>query len=152
MSERTFDTERMTEATHRSVSMAAHIRVRIDVAEPGRVVLSMPKEGNTNHIDTIYAGALYTLAELPGGTLFSTTFDPQRYYPIVKEQNIRFRRPAMSDVSVEMTMTQEEAEAIAAEADANGKADYSRTVDIVDADGTVVAISTNHYQMRTHGS
>ena len=58
----------------------------------------------------------------------------------------------MSDVSVEMTMTPEEAEAIAAEADANGKADYSRTVDIVDADGTVVAISTNHYQMRTHGS
>ncbi len=152
MSERTFDPEKMTANTRASVSMAEHIRITVEVAEPGRVVLSMPKEGNTNHIGTIYAGALYTLAEIPGGTLFSTTFDPKRYYPIVKEQTIRFRRPAMTDVTVEMTMTAEEAEAIAAEADANGKADYSRTVEIVDTEGTVVAISTNHYQMRTHGS
>lgn len=152
MTERTFDPEKLTAATHASVSMAAHIDIKVEVAEPGRVVLSMPKDGNTNHIGTVYAGALYTLAEIPGGTLFSTTFDPKRYYPIVKEQTIRFRRPATTDLTVEMTMTPEEAEAIAAEADANGKADYSRTVEIKDAEGTVVAISTNHYQMRTHGS
>lgn len=148
----TFDVERMTASTRSTVSMAEHIQIRVDVAEPGRVVLSMPKEGNTNHIGTIYAGALYTLAEIHGGTLFSTTFDSSRYYPIIKEQSIRFRRPAMSDVSVEMTMTEEEADAIAAEADANGKADYTRVVDIVDAEGTVVAISTNVYQMRTFGT
>ena len=102
--------------------------------------------------DWVVAGALYTLAELPGGTLFSTTFDPQRYYPIVKEQTIRFRRPATSDLTVEMTMTPDEAAAIAAAADAEGKADYERTVEILDAAGTVVAISANLYQMRTHGS
>lgn len=150
--ERTFDPAHLTEVTHAQVPMAAHCRIRIDEAERGRVRLSMPKEGNTNHIGTVYAGALYALAEIPGGTLFSTTFDPRRYYPIVKEQTIRFRRPATTDLSVEMTMTEEEAAAIAATADAEGKADYERTVEILDADGTVVAISTNHYQMRTHGS
>lgn len=152
MTERTFDPEKLTASTRASVSMAEHIKIKVEVAEPGRVVLSMPKEGNTNHIGTVYAGALYTLAEIPGGTLFSTTFDPTRYYPIVKEQSIRFRRPATTDLTVEMTMTPEEAEAIAAEADANGKADYTRTVELIDTEGTVVAISTNHYQMRTHGS
>jgi acyl-coenzyme A thioesterase PaaI-like protein len=150
--QRSFDPVKMTEITRSQVSMAAHCRITVEEAEPGRVKLSMPREGNTNHIGTIYAGALYTLAEIPGGTLFSTTFDPQRYYPIVKEQNIRFRRPATTDITVEMTMTAEEAAAIAAEADELGKADYERTVELIDAEGTVVAISRNSYQMRTFGT
>jgi acyl-coenzyme A thioesterase PaaI-like protein len=148
----TFDTTKMTETTRSQVSMAAHCRITIEAAEPGRVKLSMPKDGNTNHIGTIYAGALYTLAEIPGGTLFSTTFDTSRYYPIIKEQNIRFRRPATTDITVEMTMTADEATEIAAQADEHGNADYNRVVELIDADGTVVAISTNSYQMRTFGS
>lgn len=150
--QKTFDVAAMTASTRKSVSMAEHIGIEVVAAEPGRVVLSMPKDGNTNHIGTIYAGALYTLAELPGGTLFETTFDRSRYYPIIKEQSIRFRRPATTDLTVEMTMTPDEAAAIAAEADHNGKADYTRTVELIDTEGTVVAISTNEYQMRAIGT
>lgn len=147
-----FDTAKMTANTRAQVSMAEHCKISVDEAEFGRVKLSMPKDGNTNHIGTIYAGALYTLAEIPGGTLFSTTFDSSRYYPIIKEQNIRFRRPATTDITVEMTMTADEAAEIAATADRDGKADYDRIVELIDTEGTVVAISTNSYQMRTFGT
>jgi hypothetical protein len=51
-----------------------------------------------------------------------------------------------------MTMTADEAAEIAAVADRDGKADYDRIVELIDTEGTVVAISTNSYQMRTFGT
>ena len=96
----------------------------------------------------MYAGALFTLAELPGGTLFTTTFDFTKYYPIVKDVKIRFRRPAMSDITVEVRMSEEQAAAITAEAEREGKADYAWECELKDESGEVVAISENTYQLR----
>ena len=110
----------------------------------------MPIEGNGNHIGTMYAGALFALAEFPGGTLFSTTFDASKYYPIVKGVEISFRKFAGTDITVEATMSEDDAAAIAAAADEHGKADYDLVMELKDTDGNVVAISTNRYQMRSH--
>ncbi|MEO0492234.1 MAG: YiiD C-terminal domain-containing protein [Actinomycetota bacterium] len=115
--EREWDVARLTEATRASVPMAAQTRVEVVEAERGRVVLRMPLEGNGNHIGTMYAGALFALCEFPGGTLFSTTFDASRYYPIVKGVDISFRRFAGTDITVEASMSEEEAVRIAAAAD-----------------------------------
>ncbi len=151
MSETLWDVERLTEATRQSVPMAAQTRVEVVEAERGRVVLRMPLEGNGNHIGTMYAGALFALCEFPGGTLFSTTFDASRYYPIVKGVDISFRKFAGTDITVEASMSEEEAARIAAAADEHGKADYDLVMELKDTDGNVVAISTNRYQMRGHG-
>ena len=117
MSETLWDVERLTEATRQSVPMAAQTRVEVVEAERGRVVLRMPLEGNGNHIGTMYAGALFALCEFPGGTLFSTTFDASRYYPIVKGVDISFRKFAGTDITVEASMSEEEAARIAAAAE-----------------------------------
>ena len=151
MSDTTWDVEHLTESTRASVPMAAQTQVEVIEAERGRVVLRMPIEGNGNHIGTMYAGALFALAEFPGGTLFSTTFDVSRYYPIVKGVEIQFRRFAATDISVEASMTEEQVAAVAAAADKNGKANYDLELALTDTDGNVVAISTNHYQLRAHG-
>ncbi len=108
----------------------------------------MPFEPNVNHVGMMYAGALFTLAEVPGGTIFLTTFDTKRFYPIVKDLQIRFRRPATSDITVEVRISDEEVARISAEADANGKADYAWECELKDETGEVVAISQNTYQMR----
>ncbi len=152
MSDTTWDVERLTESTRASVPMAAQTQVEVIEAERGRVVLRMPIEGNGNHIGTMYAGALFALAEFPGGTLFSTTFDVSRYYPIVKGVEIQFRRFAATDISVEASMTEEQVAAVAAAADKHGKANYDLELALTDTDGNVVAISTNHYQLRAHGT
>ena len=146
-----WDVDRLTADTWGSVPMAEHTRIRLVEAEAGRVVLTMPLEGNGNHIGTMYAGALFTLAEIPGGTLFLTTFDPARYYPVVKGMTIQFRRFAVSDITVEARLAAHEVEAITTLADADGKADYTLNLELRDVDGEVVATSSNQYQMRAHG-
>ena len=114
----------------------------------GRVKLAAPLDGNENHIGSMYAGALFTLAEIPGGALFLTSFDARRFFPVVKEMAIRFRRPALGDVTVEMRLSAEEIARISAEAERKGKAEFQLTGEIKDADGVMVAESRGLYQIR----
>lgn len=118
--------------------------------ERGRVKMRMPFEPNVNHVGMMYAGALFTLAEVPGGAIFLTAFDASRFYPIVKDMKIRFVKPARSDVTVEVALDDEEAARIAARAEQDGKADYVLRCELKDADGQVVAETENVYQMRAH--
>lgn len=120
--------------------------------DKGYVKMKMPFEPNVNHVKMMYAGALYTLAELPGGAIFVTSFDAKRFYPIVKDMSIRFRRPAKTDVTVEVRLDETAAAEIQARADRDGKADYEWECELKDDTGEVVAITKNVYQLRKIGS
>ncbi|MEE9435704.1 MAG: YiiD C-terminal domain-containing protein [Candidatus Adiutricales bacterium] len=132
----------------RRVAFIENMGLETIEARPGYVKLKAPLKGNENHIGIMYAGALFTLAEVPGGTLFSTSFDVTKYYPIVKEMSIRFRRPAATDITLEMTMSEDEVDRIQTEAEANGKADYVLEGELKDESGDVVALSKGVYQIR----
>lgn len=144
----TFDAEKITQGNWKTIPFLERTRIVVDHAERGFVRLRMPFEPNVNHVGMMYAGALFTLAEVPGGTMFLTTFDTTKFYPIVKDLQIRFRRPAMTDITVEVRMSEDEIARITAEAEANGKADYGWECELEDESGEVVAISQNLYQMR----
>lgn len=134
--------------TEERIAFIKRMNLKTEVLEPGYVRLRAPLAGNENHIGTMYAGALFTLAEVPGGALFVTSFDHQRFYPIVKELNLRFRRPATGDIHVEARLSASEIERIQIEAAANGKADYALELQLCDAAGEVVAESRALYQLR----
>jgi acyl-coenzyme A thioesterase PaaI-like protein len=108
----------------------------------------MPLEGNVNHVGMMYAGSLFTLGEIAGGAIHVVSFDMAKLFPVVKEINIRFRRPAMSDVIMEAELSQEEASRIQAEALEKGKADYALNLELEDAGGEVVAIVDGTWQVR----
>ncbi|MBN0698329.1 YiiD C-terminal domain-containing protein, partial [Pseudomonas aeruginosa] len=93
--------------TEEKIAFVQRSGLRAEVLEPGYVRLRMPGAGNENHIGSMYAGALFTLAEIPGGALFLTSFDSARFYPIVKEMTLRFRRPAKGDIRVEARLDAE---------------------------------------------
>ncbi|MDX1803541.1 MAG: YiiD C-terminal domain-containing protein [Alcanivorax sp.] len=120
--------------------------------ERGYCKMRMPLAPNLNHVGMMYAGALYTIAELPGGVIYLTSFDTRRFYPIVKDMHIRFRRPAMSDVTVEVRVSEEEIQRIEATTEAEGKCDFEWDVEVKDAQGEVVAITHNVYQLRKIGA
>ena len=120
--------------------------------DTGYVKMKMPFEPNINHVQMMYAGALFTLAEVPGGAVFMSAFDGKKYYPIVNDMKIRFRRPAKTDITVEVRITPEQVAEIQAEAEANGKADYSWECELKDESGEVVAITENVYQLRRFGT
>ena len=136
--------------TEEKIDFVKRCGLKAEQLEPGFVRLRMPLSGNQNHIGTLYAGALFTLAEIPGGALFLTSFDVQRFYPLIKEMNLRFRRPATSDITVEARLSDEEIARIQAEAEHNGKADYHLELQLCDASGEVVAQTRALYQLRKH--
>jgi acyl-coenzyme A thioesterase PaaI-like protein len=113
--------------------------------ERGHVVLRLPFEPNINHVGMVYAGALYTLGEVPGGALFQSAFDVTRFYPIVGEMSIRFARPAMTDVIVDARMSDDEIERVGAELEAHGKAKYVLDQELQDTAGKVVATTSATY-------
>src|SRR5262249_55577182 len=84
----------------------------------------LPFRDTCEPIGAMYAGAVFTVAEIPGGALFLSSFDTSKYFPIVKALKIDFLRPAKSDVTVEISMTTEQIAGIQAEANSNGKAEF----------------------------
>lgn len=136
--------------TEEKIDFVRRSGLKAEELQLGFVRLRMPLAGNQNHIGTLYAGALFTLAEIPGGALFLTSFDVQRFYPLIKEMNLRFRRPATSDISVEARLNVAEIERIQAEAKRNGKADYRLELQLCDTAGEVVAETSALYQLRKH--
>lgn len=145
-----FPAEIARQFTEDKIAFVKRMNLKAEVLEPGFVRLRVPLAGNENHIGSMHAGALFTLAEIPGGALFLTSFDASQFYPIVKEMNLRFRRPATGDIVVEARLSAEEIERLQTEAQANGKAEYVLELQLTDGSGEVVALSRGIYQLRKH--
>jgi len=122
--------------------------LKVIVMEPRRVELLMPLKGNENHIGIMYAGALFAVAEIPGGALHLTTFDVSRYVPVIKHMDIRFRRPAVTDVTIAVELSQEEVDRVNRELEAQGKSDFVLHGEVKDTAGNVVAVTVATYQAR----
>lgn len=118
---------------------------------PGHAAATAPMEGNGNHFGVMYAGVLFTVAEVLGGALALSTFDVARYYPLVKDLRITFLKAARSDVRAEASLTEDEVARVATEAAERGKSDFTLDAVVTDADGTVVATTHGLYQLRAHG-
>ena len=108
----------------------------------------MPLEGNVNHVGIMYAGSLFTIGEGMGGAIAAVSFDCRRFFPIVKEITIRFRRPAVTDVTLELEMSEEEADRIQQEAEEKDKADFGLELELKDTSGEVVSIVQGVWQIR----
>lgn len=144
----TMPIELVRQLTEAQIAFVQRSGLKAEVLEVGHVRLRMPLAGNQNHIGSMYAGALFTLAEIPGGALFLTSFDAQRFYPIIKEMNLRFRRPATGDIRVEARFTTEEIQQLQKHAAELGKAEYVLQLQLIDESGEVVAESRGLYQLR----
>lgn len=140
------DSKKMIE---QAVPFAERTEVKVLEMEPGYVKMMMPLQPNLNHVGTMYAGALFTLAELPGGAMFLTTFDASRFYPLIKGMDIKFVKPAATDITVEVRLDPDEADRIQEKANEVGKADYEWECELKDANGQVVCVSSNRYQLRS---
>lgn len=115
------------------------------LSERGRAVIRLPLGPNVNHVGTMYAGALFTLAEAPGGSLFMSAFDLSRFYPIVGDLNLRFLKPATSSVLVDARMSESDIERVSSGLEETGKSKWVLEQELVDERGVVVATSSATY-------
>ena len=113
----------------------------------GYLKAKIPLKGNKNHFGGMYAGALFTVAEAPGGVIAILNFD-SGFYPILKELQIKFKKVAKSDVTVEYEMSEKEMAAVGKETEKKGKCDFILNGIVKDKDDNVVAEAKATYQLR----
>jgi acyl-coenzyme A thioesterase PaaI-like protein len=113
--------------------------------EPNRVHLRMPLQGNVGGAGVMYAGSLFTLVEAAPGLLILNRFDPARFAPTCASVNIRFRRPAKTDVSLHLTISDRQFEDLENDALENGKSTAEFAAELVDQDGTTVSLADVKY-------
>ena len=150
MTAQAFDFETIRKMTTKSIPFAERAGIDLVEFERGHVKMKIPLEPNKNHIGTMYAGALFTLAEIPGGAIFMSAFDMTKFFPIVAEMTIKYLKPATTDIYVEVSMSEEEIERITNEATEKGKSVFILEKELKDENGVVVAITTGTYQARAH--
>lgn len=145
-----FDFETVRRLSTGAVPFAERAGVDLVEFERGRVKMKIPFQGNQNHIGIMYAGALFTVAEIPGGALFMSAFDMSKCYPILADLSIKFVKPATTDVYVEARLSEEDIARVNAEMESLGKSNYVLDLALTDTAGTVVATTHATYQARLH--
>ncbi|SMF27485.1 PaaI family thioesterase [Pseudobacteriovorax antillogorgiicola] len=114
----------------------------------GFIKAKIPLKGNKNHFGAMYAGAIFTVAEIPGGVVAMLNFDDD-FYPVLKDQKVEFVKKAKSDVTVSFEMTEAEIARIQSEADECGKSEFVLLGEIKDCDEQIVARSYGTYQLHS---
>jgi thioesterase domain-containing protein len=142
----------MNGALGSTIPIAHKMGVKVVEARPGFAATTVPAEGNGNHFGVIYAGVLFTVAEVLGGIIPLITFDRTKYFPLVKSLDIKFVAMAKSDVRAEASLDGETIARVEAEAAQRGKADFTLEAVVTDADGQTVATTRGLYQLRALGS
>jgi acyl-coenzyme A thioesterase PaaI-like protein len=143
--------EMMNGALESTIPIAHQMGVRVVEARRGYAAATVPVEGNGNHFGVIYAGVQFTVAEILGGIVALSTFDTAKYFPLVKNVDIKFLGMARSELRAEAALDDETIARVEAEAAEQGKADFTLEAVVTDADGQTVANTRGLYQLRAFG-
>jgi acyl-coenzyme A thioesterase PaaI-like protein len=140
--------ETMNAALGSTIPIAGQMGVRVVEVRRGFAATTVPVEGNGNHFGVIYAGVQFTVAEVLGGIIALSTFDTTKYFPLVKNVDIKFVSMARSELRAEAGLDDETIARIEAEAAERGKADFTMEAVVTDTDGKTVATTRGLYQLR----
>ncbi len=145
-------TEELTESIHASIPILGQMGIRVLEAGPGHAVVELPAEPNINHFGALYAGSLYTAAEVLGGIIPRVSFDLEGelagFVPLLKSSEIRYFKPALGRVRARAALADGDLERLPGDALANGKVDFVLDAEIVDDEDNVLATSRGVYQLR----
>lgn len=100
----------------------------------GDYLISLPAgEQYTNHLGTVHAGALFAVAEAASGEyLLGALGSAEGYIPVVRNAEIKFRKPAKGSVSAKASVNGQEIERIKEELPQKGRALIKVNVEVVD--------------------
>ncbi|HDP81174.1 MAG TPA: DUF4442 domain-containing protein [Spirochaetes bacterium] len=140
--------EKIAAYTENGIEAIKRTGLRVVECRDNYTKLMMPLEGNVNHIGMMYAGSLFILGEVIGGVIFGVSFDYMKYVPIAKEVTIRYRKPTLSDVTLEAQMTPDRVRELQELTEQKGKADFTMDLEIKNTGGETVAQVHGTWQMR----
>lgn len=140
---------RRNDLAQAATPILAAMGVRAVRLAPGVAEAEIPLGPNGNHFGVMYAGSLFTVAEVLGGFLPAATWDVSAYLPIVADLQISFRAPATTTIRAAASLDDTEVARIGAElAAAAPKVRFVLTTTLTDAHGTQVATTSGTYVLR----
>ncbi len=116
---------------------------------PGHAVLRLADDpAKHNHIGTLHAGALFSLAESASGVAMLAAVADRLagVTPLAARAEITYRKVARGDVTA--TARIDDVDGVLAALDADGKVRFPVTVDLTDAGGEVCAVVTVDWHLR----
>lgn len=135
-----------------SVPFAAYVGVRITTVESGKAEAVLDERPEvTNHIATIHAGALFTLAEAASGAAMAGALAPvlMQVRPVASHGAITYKKPAKGPL-VARAQVSRPPEELLQEIEGAGKAAFDVAVSIEDAEGNEVATVDIGWHVRTN--
>ena len=139
----------MSKAMFNMMPFLKNIGVKIAYVEKGKVRVELPfEEGITNHLGTVHAGAIYTIAETGGGLVITSAATSADIWGVAKSGHIKYKKPAKSMIYVEEEVDPEWVAEKFNTALTEGKADIPFTVHVRDENGDVVAEVEFIYHIR----
>ncbi|TFG71139.1 MAG: PaaI family thioesterase, partial [Anaerolineales bacterium] len=88
------------------VPVAEYFGIKVETAEPGHIKLQLPFSARVqNHLEIVYAGAIFALAEIAGGIAMLSIFDASRFTILVERLSIDFQRPSRQALWCDLTLT-----------------------------------------------
>lgn len=133
------------------IPRAHQMGVRFVELRRGYVRAELPFEGNGNHFGTVYAGVIFTLAEVLGGAIHFASFDSSTHYPLIRGMQISYLKPGRGALSASATLDDATIERVTAETATGGKSSFDLNAEVIDENGVVVATTVGDYQARPFG-
>lgn len=131
-----------------AVPFARHVGVELLEIGDGTASAALEqREEVSNHIQSMHAGAMFTLAEAASGAALAGAFGPAilQLRPVAKTADIAFRKVALGRLIAQAHAT-ETGDRLMATIEEAGKVAFDVKVDVRDAAGdTVVEMTVNWY-------
>jgi uncharacterized protein (TIGR00369 family) len=135
----------LTELLGQVVPFAAHADVEVTEVLDGRATARLePTDHHCNHVGTVHAGALFTLAEAASGAAMSGVLAERilEFAPVVRTAAITYRRPASGSLLATGQVGREPDE-IRADLDEAGRTDVAVAVTVHAGDTEVATMQVD---------
>ncbi len=119
---------------------------------PGSVRAELPFEGNANHFGSVYAGVIYSLAEVLGGAIHLSSFNASTHYPLIRGTTIKYLKPGKGPLSASASLDEATIARVSAEAGSDRKASFELHAEVIDENGVLIATTVGDYQIRPYGT
>lgn len=117
---------------------------QVEEIRNGYIRCKIPLKGNSNHFNTLYAGAMFLLVEVPGGVIALFELG-DRYLPILKELTMRYVKVCKTDATVAFSLPPGRWQAYRETVEREGRCEFTLEGEVFDTEGQLVATSTAHY-------
>ena len=131
------------------IPLAGFMGLQVEFAEAKHVRLCLPFSPSVhNHLDIMYAGAIFSLAEIAGGVLMLSTFDSEQYTVLIRRIEIDYVRPSRRDLFCDVFLDETIVNHAKSDLRQQGHADIAFPIEVTDPRERTMAKIQAFYYLR----